>query len=346
MIWVFHHIFSYSWCLKSFKISYQKLSTSALLKDTFWYTFQTIRGLDDFDSDNFSSEISMLHLFNFWKWLMTLMWSTDENQNEDQKMITELIIDIEKLLMTIDFSENIENLNSIWSGTDLPLIWSIFQMFFDHVTVVHILDNDKSCFLRFWCKSTLKKKWQIICWKKNKFLFVLHPRILMVFVNGIRFTDGKKIRHDDDMEFDQVVLEYVDTWRRSIVIRKDSTKTRMKTSWRSWLLYFGYFQKIEKLTNNVIDHWSYSERVILSLSLSLVLTKISRYLTSRCHSFPQKKIKIPNRYQRIECPTQDRKFHQVIKNEVVQFCISMNFNTFKNIHIYICICFMQKIWIF
>ena len=36
----------------------------------------------------------------------------------------------------------------------------------------------------------------------------------MVFVNGIRFTDEKKNRHDDDMEFDQVVLEYVDTWRR------------------------------------------------------------------------------------------------------------------------------------
>ena len=89
---------------------------------------------------------------------MTLMWSTYENQNEDQKIIAELIIDIEKLLMTIDFSENIENLNSIWSGTDLPLIWSIFQMSFDHITVVHILDNDKPSVHRFWCKSESKKK--------------------------------------------------------------------------------------------------------------------------------------------------------------------------------------------
>ena len=121
---------------------------------------------------------------------MTLMWSTYENQNEDQQIIAELIIDIEKLLMTIDFSENIENLNSIWSGTDLPLIWSIFQMSFDHITVVHILDNDKPSVHRFWCKSESKEKtWLIIWWKK---IFFLYPRILVVFVNGIRFTDEKK----------------------------------------------------------------------------------------------------------------------------------------------------------
>ena len=31
------------------------------------------------------------------------------------------------------------------------------------------------------------------------------------FVNGIRFPDEKKNRHDDDMEFGQIGSEYVDT---------------------------------------------------------------------------------------------------------------------------------------
>ena len=127
------------------------------------------------------------------------------------------------------FSENIENLNSISSGTDLPLIWSIFQMSFDHVTVVRVLDNDKLCFRRFWCKSALEKK-----------LF-LYLRILMIFCKWNSFYWWeKKNRHDDDMEFDQVVLEYVDTWRRPIVIRKDSARQE----WR-------YHEGIDVCTLNI-----------------------------------------------------------------------------------------------
>ena len=64
-------------------------------------------------------------------------------------------------------------------------------------------------------------------------------------------------------------------------------KTRMKISRRSWCLYFEYFHKIENLTHNVIDLRS-SPKKEKSLTLSLVMTKILRYLISRCHSFPQK----------------------------------------------------------
>ena len=55
----------------------------------------------------------------------------------------------------------------------------------------------------------------------------------MSFVNGIRFTDGKKNRHDDDMEFDQVVFgirRYLKTLDRNT---KRFGKTKMKISRRS-----------------------------------------------------------------------------------------------------------------
>ena len=157
----------------------------------------------------------------------------------------------------------------------------------------------------------------------------------MVFVNGIRFTDEKKNRHDDDMEFDQVVLEYVDTWRRSIVIRNDSARQEWRYHEGIDVCTLNIFtkSKIKHITSSISDHLlkkkefdfllSHDEDLTLSdFALSLISTEVSKW-------------KIPNRYQRIECPTQDRKFHQVIKNEVVQFLNSMNFNTFKNIYIYI-----------
>ena len=167
---------------KTIKVIVRELSKSTLLKVKFWYTYQIIIGLDDFGTDYFSSDSSIDHSLRIWKWLMTFMWSTYENQNEDQKIIAELIIDTEKLLMTIDFSENIENLNSIWSGTDLPLIWSIFQMSFDHITAVHILDNDKSYVPRFWCKSESKEKnLTNYLVEKKTIIIVLYPRIRMVW---------------------------------------------------------------------------------------------------------------------------------------------------------------------
>ena len=171
----------------------------------------------------------------------------------------------------------------------------------------------------------------------------------MSFVNGIRFTDGKKT--DTMMTWNSIRS----SWNTSILEDVDRNtkrfgKTRMKISRRSWCLYFEYFHKIENQTHNVIDLrsspkkkefdfvLSHDEDLTLSdFALSLISTEISKW-------------KIPNRYQRIECPTQDRKFHQVIKNEVVQFCNSMNFNTFKNIYIYIYIYIFAyaygKIWIF
>ena len=81
------------------------------------------------------------------------------------------------------------------------------------------------------------------------------------------------------------------SWNTSILEDVDRNtkrfgKTRMKISRRNWCLYFEYFHKIENQTHNVIDLRSSPKKK--SLTLSLVMTKILRYLISRCHSFPQK----------------------------------------------------------
>ena len=120
--------------------------------------------------------------------------------------------------------------------------------------------------------------------KKNIFFFI--AKNSHGLVNGIRFTDEKKNRHDDDMEFDQVVLECVDTWRRSIVIRKDSTRQEWRYHEGVDVCSLNIFikSKIWHITSSISDHLLKKK----SLTLSLVMTKILRYLISRCHSFPQK----------------------------------------------------------
>ena len=63
---------------------------------------------------------------------MTLIWSTDENQNEDQKISVEYIIDIEQFLMTIDFFQKILK---IWTRSDQEKIYHWYDQYFKCLSI-------------------------------------------------------------------------------------------------------------------------------------------------------------------------------------------------------------------
>ena len=170
---------------------------------------------------------------------MTLMWSTYENQNEDQKIIAELIIDWK---FELDLIRN-------RSTADMINISNVFR------------SRNSSSYS--WWRQTIRSPILMQIWIKEKKLDKLSggKKYLMFFTskyshgfckwNSFYWWEKKQTRWWHGIRSGRLgIRRYLKNLDRKT---KRFGKTRMKISRRSWCLCFEYFHKIENLTHNVID---------------------------------------------------------------------------------------------